>query len=119
MDPQRFQQLVEEALESLPHQFSRRMDNVTVIVTDLATPEQLANVDVHNPHHLLGLYEGVPLTERPQGYAGALPDRISIFRIPIEEISRGDDEIRENVRKTVMHELGHYFGMDEEMLRDI
>ncbi len=67
----------------------------------------------------LGLYEGVPLTERPRGYAGALPDRISIFRVPIQEMSRNDEEIKKNVRNTVMHELGHYFGMDEDMLRDV
>lgn len=119
MDSERFQQLVEEALEELPQQFAERLDNVAVIVADLATPAQLASVSVRNSHHLLGLYEGVPLTERPRGYAGALPDRISIFRVPIQEMSRNDEEIKKNVRNTVMHELGHYFGMDEDMLRDV
>ncbi len=119
MESEHFQQLVEEALEELPQQFAERLDNVAVIVADLATPAQLVNVNVRDPHHLLGLYEGVPLTERPRGYAGALPDRISIFRVPIEEMSRNDEEIKKNVRNTVMHELGHYFGMDEDMLRDI
>jgi predicted Zn-dependent protease with MMP-like domain len=119
MEADRFQRLVEEAVESLPRQFAERMENVAVMVQDLASPEQLARLNLRDPHQLLGLYEGVPLTDRPQGYAGALPDRITIFRVPIERQSGDDDEVRENVRKTVMHELGHYFGMDEEMLRDI
>lgn len=86
------------------------------MVEDLPTREQLSKIDVSDPHHLLGLYEGIALTNRPLGYAGALPDRITIFRIPIEEMCSTEDEIRTQVRKTVMHELGHYFGMDEERL---
>ena len=84
----RFEQLVEEALEDLPPEFAERLDNIVIAVQDLASSEQLAKVNLRNPHHLLGLYEGIPLTDRPQAYAGALPDRISIFRIPIEEMSR-------------------------------
>jgi predicted Zn-dependent protease with MMP-like domain len=119
MDEERFEKLVEEALAGLPEEFAQRLDNVSIAIQDLATPEQLSRVEVSDPHFLLGLYEGVPLTRRPDGYAGALPDRISIFRIPIEEQSRNDQEIKDNVRKTVVHELGHFFGMDEKMLRDI
>ena len=119
MDRKRFETLVEQALASLPPEFAARLDNVSIIVEDIATRDQLDKVDLDDPHQLLGLYEGVPLTRRPRGYAGALPDRISIFQIPIEEMSRGDDQIRKQVRETVMHELGHYFGMDEEQLRDL
>lgn len=119
MDPVRFEQLVDEALAGLPRDFADRLDNVSIVIEDFATPEQLAKVNLKDPHRLLGLYEGVPLTRRSEGYAGALPDRISIFRVPIEEICRDDEQIRKRVRETVMHELGHYFGMDEQMLRDI
>jgi len=119
MDRARFEQLVEEALAELPPEFTARFDNVTVMVQDWASPEQLAKVNLRDPHHLLGLYEGIPLTERPRAYDGALPDRITIFRIPIEEMSRTDNDIKAQVRKTVMHELGHYFGMSESELRDI
>jgi len=119
MDHMRFEQLVDEALEDLPPEFAERLDNITLIVADIATPEQLAKVSVRNPNNLLGLYEGVPLTDRPRAYAGALPDRISIFRLPIQAMSRTDEEIKAQVRKTVMHELGHYFGMSEEQLRDV
>ncbi|MHB9111921.1 MAG: metallopeptidase family protein [Thermoleophilia bacterium] len=118
MDRARFEELVDEALDGLPPEFADRLDNISLIVADQATPEQLATVGVRNPNNLLGLYEGIPLTDRPRAYAGALPDRISIFRFPIQAMSRTDDDIRNQVRKTVMHELGHYFGMNEEQLRE-
>lgn len=120
MDRPEFERLVETALESLPPDFASRLDNVTIIVEDLPSPEQLAGAGVDDHHELLGLYEGIPLTERPRGYAGALPDRISIFRVPIERVCGSDTEaIKRQVRETVMHELGHYFGMDEDRLRDL
>lgn len=119
MDRSHFEKLVDQALSNLPPEFAARLDNVAIVIADLATPDQLDNADQRDPHGLLGLYEGIPLTERPNGYAGALPDRISIFRIPIEEMCRSDEEIKEQVKKTVMHELGHYFGMDEGQLRNI
>lgn len=119
MDSARFEELVDEALEGLPQEFADRLDNISLIVADQATPDQLAKVGVRNPNNLLGLYEGVPLTDRPRAYAGALPDRISIFRLPIQAMSRTDDDIRNQVRRTVMHELGHYFGMSEDQLHDV
>lgn len=119
MNRDSFEKLVDDALAELPPDFAAKLDNVAIVVTDLATSDQLDAAEVADPHHLLGLYEGIPLTERPNGYAGALPDRISIFRIPIEEMCRTDADIKEQVKKTVMHELGHYFGMDERQLREI
>lgn len=119
MNRERFTDLVEGALSELPPVFAERLENVAVVVEDTASPQQLAKVNVDNPRDLLGLYEGVPLTSRSRGYAGVLPDRISIFRIPILAISHSDEQIKENVRNTVMHELGHYFGMDEDRLRRV
>lgn len=119
MDRDRFEKLVEDALATLPPEFAERLDNVTVIVEDLPTREQLDEVGLDDHHELLGLYEGIPLTERPGVYAGFLPDRISIFRVPIERICGSDEgAIKQQVRETVMHELGHYFGMDEDRLQD-
>ncbi len=117
MNQDHFEKLVEEALAGLPEQFASRLENVSILVADWATPEQLAKVNLSDPHRLLGLYEGIPLTERPRGYYGVLPDRITIFRIPIEEMSSTDEDIRKQVRETVMHELGHFFGMDEQRIR--
>ncbi len=119
MERERFESLVEDALADLPPTFAERLENVSIVIEDLASPGQLDRSDATDPHHLLGLYEGIPLTHRDRGYAGALPDRISIFRIPIEEMCRSDEEIKRQVRDTVLHELGHFFGMDEDMLRDI
>lgn len=119
MDRASFENLVEQALTDLPPEFAERLDNVAISVADWATSDQLQQVNLTDRHQLLGLYEGIPLTRRPNAYAGALPDRITIFRRPIEKICHNDDEVIAQVRSTVMHELGHYFGMDEEQLRDI
>ena len=108
-----------QAVASLPPEFAERLDNISIVVQDWASPEQLRKVNLTEPHHLLGLYEGIPLTRRPDAYAGALPDRISIFRVPIEEMSHNDEEIKAQVRSTVMHEIGHYFGMSEKEIREI
>jgi len=89
------------------------------MVEDLPTREQMSKLDLPDPHHLLGLYEGIALTNRPLGYSGALPDRITIFRIPIEEMCSSEAEIRDQVQKTVKHELGHYFGMSEGRLESL
>lgn len=119
MDRDHFEKLVEEALEDLPPDFARHLDNVGIGVDAFPSSEQLAEVGLNNRYELLGLYEGIPLTERTRGYAGALPDRITIFQSPIERYCGNDDNaIKRQVRETVMHELGHYFGMDEEQLRD-
>ncbi|MBE0428248.1 MAG: metallopeptidase family protein [Thermoleophilia bacterium] len=116
MDPARFEQLVGESLAALPEKFFQALENVAIHVADLPGPGQMDEMDEGDPYHLLGLYEGIPLTQRDFGYAGVLPDRITIFRLPILQICRTDEEIREQVLKTVMHELGHYFGMDEDQL---
>lgn len=119
MDRDRFEGLVKESLESLPPDFARHLENVAIIVDDVPSRDQLGEVGLDEEYELLGLYEGIPLTERTRGYAGALPDRITIFRLPIERVCGNDDAaIRKQVRDTVMHELGHYFGMDEDQLRD-
>ena len=106
---ERFEELVSEALDGLPPELTRLMDNVAVFVED-------------NPprgRSLLGLYQGIPLTRRDSGYTMALPDRITIFRGPILWISRSEDEVREQVRITVAHEIAHHFGIDDERLHEL
>lgn len=105
---ERFRELVSEALDSLPPELGRRVDNVAVMVED-GTPES----------PLLGLYQGIPLTNRSLGYAGVTPDRITIFRMPILARSSTEDEVREQVRRTVVHEVGHYFGIGDRRLREL
>ena len=105
---ERFEELVADALDSIPTQLGRYMDNVAVFVED-------------DPPHpdLLGLYQGVPLTKRSAGYAGAMPDRITIYRTTICAISHSEREVVERVRTTVVHEVAHHFGIDDPRLREL
>jgi predicted Zn-dependent protease with MMP-like domain len=104
---ERFEQMVGEALDAMPPEFGRAMRNVAVVVED------------DGPPGLLGLYHGVPLTRRTSHYADVLPDRISIYRHAICAICRTEDEVVDQVRRTVVHEIGHYFGIDDERLHEL
>ena len=109
VDPERFEEMVASALDGLPQELGRLMSNVAVTV------EQGAG-----PPGLLGLYEGVPLTSRTAGgYAGVLPDRITIYRQAICAICRTEDEVAAQVRRTVIHEVGHHFGLDDRRLSEL
>ena len=119
MTRERFTQLVEEALREIPRRFRTEMKNVAVIVEDEPTPQILAEMEIEPPDSLYGLYQGTPLTERGWGYGNTLPDRISIYQGPIEESCEDDEEIRDCVAETVIHEFGHYFGMSEEEIEEI
>ncbi len=114
-----FEQLVAEALDSLPDAFRERLDNVEVVVEDWPDRGTLRLAGIQNPMQLLGFYHGVPLTERSHGYTLVLPDKISIYQQPIEHICRTPEAIRAQVRRTVMHELAHHFGIDDSRLREI
>jgi predicted Zn-dependent protease with MMP-like domain len=105
-----FERHVEEALESLPAELRRAMSNVEIVVED----ENREDPD------LFGLYLGIPLTERGEGYAGALPDKIAVYQLPLEE-EFGDDPavLEEEIRITVLHELAHHFGIDEDRLAEL
>lgn len=105
---ERFEELVGEALDSLPDELWERFDNVAVVVDD-AHPEE---------PDLLGIYEGIPLTDRGD-YGGVLPDRIAIFRVPLCEMCVDEDELVEEVRVTVIHELAHHMGIDDDALHDL
>jgi predicted Zn-dependent protease with MMP-like domain len=111
---QDFYELVERALDGLPPELSSLLDNVAIVVEDW--PERSA-ADGRG-EVLYGLYEGVPLTERGNSYYGVLPDRITIFRGPLER-DFGADELEEQVRITVVHEIAHFFGFDEERLEEL
>ncbi|MBI1734878.1 MAG: metallopeptidase family protein [Candidatus Rokubacteria bacterium] len=114
-----FERLVEKALRKLPRRFREKVANVAVVVEDWAADETLAEMGIEPPDTLYGLYRGIDLTNRDTSYGNCLPDTISIYRGPIEEDCETLDEIVECVRDTVMHELGHYFGLDDEQLHEI
>ena len=113
-----FEELVAEALEGLPDQFLARLENVGVIVQAEPGPGQLAEQGLGPDETLFGLYEGVPLTAREE-YGNVLPDKITIFQRPLEEYCETAQEIVEQVRITVAHEVAHFFGIDDEALHDM
>jgi predicted Zn-dependent protease with MMP-like domain len=119
MTRDRFERLVEDALQQIPRRFRDEMQNVAVIVEDEPPAHVLAEMEIEPPDSLYGLYHGTPLPERGSGYGNALPDRISIYQRPIEEDCEDDDEIRDCVAETVIHEFGHYFGLDEDEIEEI
>ena len=116
---EQFQQLVAEAISSLPRRFRDAMVNMAIVVEDEPTPDQLRQVEVEPPDTIYGLYEGIPLPERQWAHGNVLPDKISIFRVPILEDSVDEDDIVVGIGETLIHEVGHYFGLSEEEIMDI
>ena len=126
MRRERFKELVAEALDSLPGEFRRRMENVAVLVEDVSREQRerrrrkLPRPRSSAPRTLvLGHYIGTPMTERSVFAVPAGPDRIILYQKNFEAVCRDEREVREQVRLTVIHEVGHYFGMSEEQLRDV
>lgn len=108
VSPARFEEMVEAALDSLPERLGRLMSNVAVMVQHEP-----------GPPGLLGLYEGIPLTSRTTGYAGVLPDRITIYRLAICAVCETENEVIDQVRRTVVHEVGHHFGISDTRLTEL
>jgi len=119
MTRDRFTRLVEQVLTDIPRRFRDAMGNVAVVVEDEPSPELLEELDMEPDDTLFGLYQGTPLTERAATYGNTLPDRISIYQSPIEDACESDEEIRQCVAETVIHEFGHYFGLSEEEIEEI
>jgi predicted Zn-dependent protease with MMP-like domain len=109
MSPQRFDELVSDALDLIPPKLAAAIDNVVILV------------EAHHPEEpdLLGLYEGVALTERDSNYAGSLPDTVTIFREPLLDMCGSEEEVVEEVAITVIHEIAHHFGIDDERLHQL
>ena len=120
MNDEEFAKIVEAAVKNIPEEFQDKLENVSILVEDLPTPNQLNNLRRRGERGmLLGLYEGVPQTRRGRyGIGGHLPDKITIFRFPIERIARSKVHLIQIVVNTVKHEIAHHFGMDEHQVRD-
>lgn len=110
VDADRFEELVTAALSEVPAQLADLLDNVVLFIEDDAPPEE---------PHLLGLYDGIPLTERDSGYAGVVPDRIFVYRNPTLAICASEQEVIEEVHITVVHEIAHFFGIDDDRLHEL
>ena len=114
-----FEQLVAEALDELPRRFRRYLRNIAVIVEGEPSRELLEDMGLWPHGTLLGLYHGVPLPRRGFSYGNVLPDRITIFQRPIEAMGRTRRDIKEAVKDTVVHEIGHYFGLDDARIEEL
>ncbi|MGQ9645477.1 MAG: metallopeptidase family protein [Thermodesulfobacteriota bacterium] len=114
-----FEETVIVALKRLPKFIKEKMENVDVVVERQASQELLNEMGLCSPFELLGLYQGVPYDRRGFFYGNVLPDKITLFQIPIEAICETKEEVKEKVREVVVHEVGHYFGLDEERLREL
>jgi predicted Zn-dependent protease with MMP-like domain len=118
MTRERFEELVNEGIKTIPKSFLEKLDNVGIIVDDKPTSYQLGKLRARKDAIIFGLYEGVPQTKR-WCYGQVLPDKITIFKEPIEEYASSEEEIREIIKNTVWHEIAHHFGLDEKKVREL
>ncbi len=114
-----FDELVISALRGLPRSIKKKMRNVDVVVEERASRELLDEMELRSPFELLGLYQGIPLDQRGFYYGNVLPDKITLFQAPIESLCTTREEMEEKIRDVVVHEVGHYFGLSDERLREL
>jgi len=114
-----FDELVISALRGLPRSIKKKMRNVDVVVEERASKELLDEMELRSPFELLGLYQGIPLDQRGFYYGNVLPDKITLFQVPIESLCTTRQEVEGKIRDVVVHEVGHYFGLSEGRLREL
>ena len=114
-----FERLVSEAVLLIPKRFRREMKNLAIVVEDKPSLDLLREMEIEPPDSLYGLYQGTPLPERSWPFGNHLPDRITLFQGPIEEDCEDDDDIRAVIGETLIHEVGHYFGLSEDEIQEI
>lgn len=119
MTRDQFRRLVTEAITLIPKRFRREMKNLALVVEDEPDAELLEEMEIEPPDSLYGLYQGTPITERGWDYGNTLPDRITLYQRIIEEDCEDEDEIRAVIGETLIHEVGHYFGLSEEEIEEI
>jgi len=114
-----FDQIISRAMDELPQEYIKGLENVVIVQADDPTPEQLEKMKVDHNHVLLGLYEGVPLTQRGSGFSGMLPDKITLFKHPILAIVTNESELFEQVKRTLWHEMAHYYGLNHDRMDEL
>jgi predicted Zn-dependent protease with MMP-like domain len=119
MNRAEFEQLVADALTRIPRRFRDALTNLVIVVEDEPSVDLLQEMEIEPPDTLLGLYQGTPLTERRWDHGNTLPDRILLFQGPLERESEGEDDLVIAIGETLIHEVGHYFGMSEEQIEEI
>lgn len=113
---QKFEDLINLSIESLPRTHTRYLENVAILKEEIPSQQQREKSNLKDNQTLLGLYEGVPLSQR-QGSTKFLPDKITLFKIPLETISNSEDELIRNIRHTIWHEIAHYFGLNHDQIK--
>jgi len=117
MDREKFEKLVNEAIKTIPKKFLEKLDNIDIVIEDTPAPYQLKKLKARKGSIIFGLYEGIPKTKR-WNYGQVLPDKITIFKKPIERIAQSEEKMKEIIKNTVWHEIAHHFGMDEKRIRE-
>ena len=117
MRREKFEEIVEKGIKAIPEKFLRKLNNVAIVVEDEPTAAQKKKLNIHPDWALFGLYEGVPQVSRGANYSAVLPDKITIFKKPIEDEAADEKDVEEMVKNTVWHEIAHHFGMDEARVR--
>ena len=116
---EQFEQLINESMEELPQDYISNMKNVAIVIADEPTSEQRVKLKLHCNQTLFGLYEGLPLTKRGMNYSGVLPDKITIFKYPILANTRTPAELKEQVKRTLWHEIAHHYGLDHDRIHKL
>jgi predicted Zn-dependent protease with MMP-like domain len=114
-----FEELVADALAIIPARFRKALNNIAIVVEDEPSVELLEEMEIEPPDTLLGLYQGTPLTERQWGHGNTLPDRVMLFQGPHERMATSHEDLVVAIGETLIHEIGHYFGLSEEEIEDI
>ncbi len=114
-----FEDAVLSALKTLPKVLKNKMENIDVVIEEEASCEILEDMGLRSPRDLLGLYQGIPFDRRGFYYGNVLPDKITLFKSPIESVCRNREQVEKKVREVVIHEVGHYFGLDDERLEEL
>lgn len=119
LNSEEFDKLVADAIDTIPEKYFTKLQNVFFTSEDEPTPAQRKKLQLRSGHTLFGLYEGIPLTKRSAGYNLVLPDKITIFRLPILAVSTTKEEVATQIQKTVWHEVAHYFGLDHDQIHEL
>ncbi|MCX6728811.1 MAG: metallopeptidase family protein [Candidatus Saccharibacteria bacterium] len=119
MTDQEFDELITRAMNELPQKYIKGLQNVAIVMADEPTPEQIQKMKISSGHLLLGLYEGIPLTGRGSNYTFVLPDKITLFKNPILTVSHDEKQLFEQVKRTLWHEIAHYYGLNHKRIDEI
>lgn len=114
-----FDALITRAMNELPQEYILRLDNVAITYADNPTAEQLQKQGIREGHVLLGLYEGIPLTQRGAGYTFVLPDKITLFKLPILQVSYSEADLFERIKRTLWHEIAHHYGLGHDRIHEL